>query len=113
MGAATWLGAAAVGLVVVIVVVIGVVLIGALRRGRPSPMEAPERDAWEQALLADSTAPRPVPGQPTDSPAATGPEMLQRDALVERDRDFDPAGWDDRPDGVEGTDMGLVGGDDS
>ena len=110
MGAATWLGVAVVVLVVAAVLVAGVVLFVALRRGRQTPTSAPERDAWEEALLADSPAPQLLPGQPTAAPAA-GPEVLQRDALVERDRAFDPAGWDDRPDGVEGTDQGLVGGD--
>ena len=112
MGAATWLGVAVVVLVVAIVLVVAVVLVRALRRGRPTPVAEPERDSWEDALLADSAAPRPVPGQPTAAPAA-GPEVLQRDALVQRDRAFDPAGWDDRPDGVEGTDQGLLGGDGS
>ena len=109
MGAATWLG---VAVIVLGVLVVAVVLVRGLERGRPMPVAEPERDAWEEALLADSAPPRPVPGQPTAAPAV-GPEVLSRDSLVQRDRAFDPAGWDNRPDGVEGTDQGLVGEDGS
>lgn len=120
MGAATWLGVAVVVLVVAIVLVVAVVLVRALRRGRPTPVAEPDRDAWEEALLASTPDAPAVPGYPTGQasaypPPATPPvtpaqEILSRDALLDRDLRFDPTGWDDDPDGHEGTDFGLVGG---
>ena len=112
--AAGWLSIVALG------ALLGVLLVGvlvglSLRRNRALPPVAPERDAWEEALLADTTPPPTVPGYaaaPYPPPVASeGPEVLDRAELENRGRSFDPTGWDDRPDGFEGTDMGLVGGD--
>ncbi len=112
--AAGWLSIVALG------ALLGVLLVGvlvglSLRRNRALPPVAPERDAWEEALLADTTPPPTVPGHaaaPYPPPGASeGPEVLDRAALENRGRSFEPTGWDDRPDGFEGTDMGLVGGD--
>ena len=73
-----------------------------LARPEPEPDPGPDRDPWEEALLAST------PDAPTARPA---PTVLDRDALANGKRDFDPAGWDDRPDGYEGTDFGMVGDD--
>nr|NLI50092.1 hypothetical protein [Propionibacterium sp.] len=52
--------------------------------------------------MAPSTpAQRPTP--PTFT--ATGVPVLDRDALVHRDRTFDPTAWDDSPDALVGTDV--------
>ena len=67
--------------------------------GKPAAVE-PEGDPWEEALLAGT------PDAPTSRPA---PQVLDRDALADPNHDFDPSGWDDHPDGYEGTDFGMVG----
>lgn len=115
--AAGWLSIVALGALLG-VLLIGVLIGLSLRRNRALPPVEPERDAWEEALLADTTPPPTVPGYaaaPYPPPGASEvpevPEVLDRAALENRGRSFDPTGWDDRPDGFEGTDMGLVGGD--
>lgn len=103
------LGAALVVAFVVLIVMVAVSTRRntALHAPTPRAVVEPERDPWEEALLAstpDPLTPRPAP------------TVLDRDALAHRPRDegdFDPSGWDDRPDGYEGTDFGLVGGKDS
>ncbi len=92
-----------VGLVIAFVAIVVMVVVST-RNSRPrTPAEPePERDAWEEALLAST------PDAPTPRPA---PPVLDRDALRDRNREFDPSGWDDRPDGYEGTDFGMVGHD--
>ena len=71
-----------------------------LHPSEPIAAPEPERDVWEEQLLANT------PDAPTPRPA---PEVLDRGALDRRHGDFDPSGWDDRPDGYEGTDFGMVG----
>lgn len=97
MDASTWL---MVGIGIALGVALLLVVL-ATRRSRPEASTGPERDEWEEALLADAEA----------APSAPAQEVLSRSALLDRDLHFDPQGWDDRPDGYEGTDMGLVGGD--
>lgn len=77
------------------------------RRAAPTSSE-PERDPWEEALLANTPDALTYPGAPPAAPGP-GPTVLDREALERRNRDFDPTAWDDRPDGYEGTDFGLVG----
>ena len=110
-------GIVAVGLLIAVGVLVVLVAIS-LRSGRASADAAAERDPWEESLLADTTPPPSVPGYASAAypplgtySEAAAPDVLDRDALVGRDRTFDPHGWDDRPDGYEGTDMGLVGDD--
>ena len=117
--AAGWLSIVALGALLGVLLV-GVLIGLSLRRNRALPPVAPERDAWEEALLASTPDAPAVPGYPTGQasaypPPATPPvtpaqEILSRDALLDRDLRFDPTGWDDDPDGHEGTDFGLVGG---
>lgn len=95
------LGVVLVAAFVVLVVMVAVSTRSNTRLARPEP--EPDRDPWEEALLAST------PDAPTARPA---PPVLDRDALTDERRDFDPAGWDDRPDGYEGTDFGMVGNDD-
>lgn len=66
--------------------------------------------------LSNTPEPPPAPWLPPQQQAAPstpsfgpGPEVLDRDALGRGRRAFDPTGWDDRPDGYEGTDFGMVG----
>ena len=73
-------------------------------------LEALPREGWERP------EPPPAPWLPPQQQAAPstpsfgpGPEVLDRDALGRGRRAFDPTGWDDRPDGYEGTDFGMVG----
>lgn len=97
------LGVVLVAAFVVLVVMVAVSTRSNTRLARPEPEPDPDRDPWEEALLAST------PDAPTARPA---PPVLDRDALTDERRDFDPAGWDDRPDGYEGTDFGMVGNDD-
>ena len=96
------LGIVLVAAFVVLVVMVAVSTRSNTRLARPEPEPGPDRDPWEEALLAST------PDAPTARPA---PTVLDRDALANGKRDFDPAGWDDRPDGYEGTDFGMVGDD--
>lgn len=103
------LGAVLVVAFLVLIVMVGVSTRRNTKLHAPAPRAAaePERDEWEEKLLAstpDPLTPRPAP------------PVLDRDALAHRARDeghFDPSAWDDRPDGYEGTDFGLVGDKDS
>ncbi len=52
----------------------------------------------------------PAPGRAPAPPApptlaTTGLPVLDRDALVHRDRTFDPTAWDNSPDHLVGTDV--------
>ena len=119
MAVSSWL-VLAIGVALVVALLVAVLVVGSARRGRPDATAEPDRDAWEEALLASTPDAPAVPGYPTGQasaypPPATPPvtpaqEILSRDALLDRDLRFDPTGWDDDPDGHEGTDFGLVGG---
>ncbi len=91
------------GALVIAFVVLVVMVAVSTRNSRPrAATQEPERDLWEEQLLAN-TPDAPTPG--------TAPTVLDRDALGSPKRPFDPGAWDDRPDGYEGTDFGLVGED--
>lgn len=101
-----------VGLLIALVVIIVMVIVST-RRGTPSGPAVVDDDPWEQQLLSEHPGTPSVPGYPqASSPASAAPaSAFDRDALANRDRTFDPTGWDDRQDGVEGTDEGLLGDD--
>lgn len=129
MAAATWSLIFGVGLLIALAVLVVLVLVSTRRNTQlhppstpdntrpapPRPGTEPERDPWEEAMLANTPEPSPAPWLPPQhaAPAAPsfgpGPEVLDRDALGRGRRTFDPTGWDDRPDGYEGTDFGMVG----
>ena len=78
----------------VLAVVIGlVVVVGAagawwlLRRRTPAPAE----DEWE------------LPPEETASPQPLGPQLLDRNALLHRNRVLDPTKWDNTPDGPDSS----------
>lgn len=70
-----------------------------LARRRPAPPE----DEWV-------LPPEPgTPGIPTTRPpypeVPAGPPVLDREALLHRDRTLDPSKWDNSPDSQSGTDV--------
>jgi hypothetical protein len=73
--------------VVVLVVVAAAVGWWLLRHNRPAPVE----DEW--TLPPETEPERPAP---TVAPA---PQLLDRDALLNRNRRLDPSKWDNTPDG--------------
>ncbi|NLE18298.1 MAG: hypothetical protein GX632_07140 [Propioniciclava sp.] len=130
MAAYTWLLIFGVGLLIALAVLVVLVLVSTRRNTQlhppstpdrtppapPRPAVEPERDPWEEAMLANTPEPPPAPWLPPQQQAAPstpsfgpGPEVLDRDALGRGRGAFDPTGWDDRPDGYEGTDFGMVG----
>ncbi|MDO5535871.1 MAG: hypothetical protein Q4F65_14640 [Propionibacteriaceae bacterium] len=106
---------AVVGLLVVIgLIVVGLLVWQGSQRTRQTPQPgASDPQPQPQAQPSPTPRPAPTPAAPSIPAPPLRGETIDRDTLLGRERTFDPRGWDDRPDGFEGTDMGMVGsGDD-
>ena len=119
MGFPTWTLLAVAAFVAAIVAGVALVIWAARNRAQvggrdrpavppaPGPTTGPRKDETRPGT------PRTHTPRPPAAPTAAGPEVLNRDSLGGVRRPFDPGQWDDRPDGYEGTDLGLIGGDET
>ena len=96
-------GLIGLALLSILLAVAGVAIAAYFQRRRSAQRPAPpaaDSDPWS-ATIARAAA------EAERASADTIPrEMLSREALVGRDRTFDPTAWDDSPDGFESDDAG-------
>lgn len=86
-------------------IVITLLLLGlvawAVKRFLDARRPEPPEDEWVLPPEEPDAVPRP--GKPTAT--VMGPQVLDRESLVNPDRTLDPSKWDDSPDYLSGTDV--------